>query len=82
MNNNDMLKKELSLEDMHQWAKKSADLTTQLSDDYFVYTVNSADSCVKNILFTGTAVSFDIKVEKFADPEDVEIKKEIDVEKP
>ncbi|MDR0332273.1 MAG: hypothetical protein LBI15_02305 [Dysgonamonadaceae bacterium] len=55
INNNDELKKELSLEKIHQWAKKSVDITMQ-SDDYFVYSANGADSCIKYILFTGTAI--------------------------
>jgi hypothetical protein len=56
INNNDALKKELSLEKIYQWSKKSVDITTQSSDDYFVYSANGADSCIKNILFTGTAI--------------------------
>ncbi len=57
MNNKEALKKEFSLEEVYQWAKKPQEkISGDLDMDYYSYMALSKDVCMEKILLSGAAI--------------------------
>ena len=56
MNNKENMKKRLFLEDLYQWARRPLSTIAPSFSDYFKYIVEDSDSCIKDILFSDTAI--------------------------